>query len=542
MLPVMKEHAWLPFFQFISVVKFLFLIRRRKSSWRATRPGDVLDDLMSFSKNVKDRKKISARFISPLQFCIENPIFQVILIVLSGLLLYNSFAVLSSVPVYSISRYREYLIDFSLAADGPYHFAADWCVLTLLRQGCAVDSKNISVANDINSLFVRPILLPLPHIMDGFEVTISLSAIESANAVFAAGILLLASADGGNTWSVAGSSTLRYLARGARFLPPEPVLWSRGDTGRWQLRADFRPPWAAIAEPALASGLAGIGLLAIAVLGALDRPAAGRRACCWLCLLLAVNSLTAAAALAAGGGDRRAAFRPLAEAALLAAVGAGLLFRGGERLFFGRLLAAAAAGALVRVIDDCVLYADAGNLAASPPFAVLAAAACAAAFLLLNEAFLRRCVAAVAADRARHDAEWARLQSDPAERAALAELETVCQGFADTCARLPRARQLNRPRIRTCGLVQAGGGSPRPRPEAAVDADASAEAAETEPSRAAQWRRARHSSLEQLHTLLRWDARDEDFESRNTVPGRADETSPVTSLDQLYGELLSLLL
>ena len=500
---------------------------------------------MSLSKNVQERKEDSARFFSPLQFCIEKSIFQVILIILSGLLFFNGYAVLSSVPSYSRSQYNQFSLKFSLAADGPYPFAADWCLLTLLRKGCAVDSKNFSVSNDVNknSPFLGPISLPIPIIMDGFEVAISTSAMGSA---FAAGLLLLASPDGGGTWSVAGSSTLRYLPRSARFLSPEPVPWSRGDGGQWQLRADFRPPWPAVAEPALASGLAGVGLLAIAILGALGRPTAGRRATCWLCLLLAVNSFTAAAALVSSGGGRRAAFRPLAEAALLASVGTGLLFRGGERLFFIRLLAAAAAAVLVRVIDDCAVYSDAGNLAASPPAAALAAAAWAAGFLLLNEAFLRRCVAAVAADRARHDAAWARLQSDPAERAALDELEAACKGLTDACGRLPRARQLNRPRIRTGGLVQVGGGGappppPRPRAEAAaasangVGADAAG--ADSEGPMGARWRRARHSStLSQLHTLLRWDARDEDFESRNTVPGRADESSPVTSLDQLYGK------
>jgi hypothetical protein len=550
MLPVMKEHAWYNFHLLLHLFILIFFTNPAlQFSWRATRPGDVLDDLMSLSKNVKDRKEDSTRFISPLQFCIEKQIFQVILIVLSGLLLYNAYAVLSNVPAYSQSQNREYLLNFSLAAGGPDHFAADWCLLTLLRKGCAAASKYLPVSHEANtkSSFVGPILLPLPTIMDGFEVKISLSAMDSANATFAAGLLLLASADGGTTWSVAGSSTLRYLPGGARFLSPEPVPWPRAESGKWLLRADFRPPWPAVAEPALGSGLAGVGLLAIAVLGVLGRPASGSRACCWLCLLLAANSLTAAAALAAGGGGR-AAFRPLAEAALLAYVGAGLLFRGGERLFFGRLLAAAAAAVLVRVIDDCALHADTGNLAASPPAAALAAAAWAAVFLLRNEAFLRHCVAAVAADRARHDAEWARLQSDPVELAALAELEAVCQGLADTCAHLPRARQLNRPRIRIVGLMQAGGAPPLPPPAevatstgaasaAASDADAAGADSIAERSRAGQWQRGRRSStLEQLHTFLRWDARDEDFESRNTVPGRADESSPVTSLDQLFGE------
>ena len=55
---------------------------------------------------------------------------------------------------------------------------------------------------------------------------------------------------------------------------------------------------------------------------------------------------------------------------------------------------------------------------------------------------------------------------------------------------------------------------------------------------ASRMRSRRRRALQQLHELLRWESRDEDFDSRNTVPGRADETRPVNSLDQLYGIFL----
>ena len=479
---------------------------------------------MSSSKKVEDRKQDTARFITPLTYCIQKQYYQIIFFFLGLFSIFYSCLVLKNVQIYSVGQYAGFLVNFVLP-DNSALSEFQFCTLTLLHKGCSIASFNMSVFADGPNLHsAGPVHPPQAVEMDGFEI--ELPSVSEPVTTASAGVLLLALSDDGNSWSVAGSSTLRYLALGARFLTPTPVPWQRTADVTF-LRIDFRPPWPTVAEPAVSSALGGIGLLVMAALGVAGRPATGRRTCIWLCSLLAINSIAAAAALVIGGAGSRAAFRPVVEATLLAGISASLLVHGGERGFFERLLIAATAAVAGRVIDDCALYDDVGNLAASPPLASLCAAGWAATFLILNRTFLRRCLAAVAADCSRLESVWARLQSDPAERAALTRLDAACEMIAKMCpVGSARSRQFNRMRIRSALTSGTDVTAPSSQP-AASGAGA---------ARAKNWRSGRHSStMEHLHALLRWDARDEDFESRNTVPGHPDVSSPVTSLDQLYG-------
>ena len=509
---------------------------------------------MITSQKITNSRDDTSQFTSPFTFFVQKPLCQAFLSICAALLFYNTYVVLSGIPTYSVSNFADFKININLffQENTTTQHSIRTAIVYLLRKGCIAATANTTF---IGLSVACPLHLASPLEVDGFQVSFIPADIEPS----AASLLLLGTGDGGRTWAVAGSSTYRFVSGGVRFLSPAAVPWPRGtvvtgpnSTGPAEgLRFDYRPRWPIMAEQTLAGVIGGIGLISIAALGAMERPVGGRRAFIWLSALEALNSVAAAAALGCVCGAREV-LRPLANAGLYA-VAAGSLPRGGGAGFFERLVGLSAAAVAVRVVDDCAVHEDCGNLSASPPVFALCAAAAALVFLLYRRLRLAAAVSAVAEDRARLDAVWDQLRADPTVREALRRLDALCrkieEAYGGPAAAAVRARQFNRPRIslRASGLVAAGrqqqsGENPVPGHNDGFAKKDPSNAGKSAwigfVAMASRMRSRRRRALQQLHELLRWESRDEDFDSRNTVPGRADETRPVNSLDQLYGIFL----
>jgi hypothetical protein len=230
------------------------------------------------------------------------------------------------------------------------------------------------------------------------------------------------SADGGASWTLIGAPVFRQTRRGIRPLPAETAPGNRTDF-------DHRAPWILAVQ---CSGIAALGL-ALAAAGAaaglrVARPTRGAAAIAALSLA-AFQVTQMGGALAAG--PARGAFLPATLAALWCGAAAAFA-RAGRRLpVAGGLLAAA--NVAVRVVDDCVLFADCENLAADPPYFGVVAALAAAVATLAAERAARRARAAVTVDRTCYDAAWAGVLeregvavADAA--AAASELAAACDG------------------------------------------------------------------------------------------------------------------
>ena len=309
---------------------------------------------------------------------------------------------------------------------------------------------------------------------------------------------LQSSEDAGATWATVGAPDFRWTANGVRALGGGAPLAAR------ELRFDLRPPWPVleqnIAEPAVIAA----GLLCAAALGVLRQPA--RAKATMLCALwaLAAGSVAAAAGFV-GAGAPREAFLPSVAALAYAPLAAAL--RHSEPLFLDACAGLGLVCAAARLAADCGVFADCGNIAASPPLVPALVAALAAAHALLRV----RSVAATLRDlrraRAPCDAEWRRLLAQPGAAAALRELEYVAQRERRACAEQPPPRQLNR-------LPSAG---------------AAAKASAGKVSESFQL-------LLRLQDLTHFDARAAlDSDGAAT----ADLDRPVCSLDQLYAQVKS---
>jgi hypothetical protein len=176
-----------------------------------------------------------------------------------------------------------------------------------------------------------------------------------------------------------------------------------------------------------------VACLAIAASGAIRRPALAR--------VVMVSFATAGALLAAvtaagylalpftedgAGGSGQAAIEP-ALLCVSCSIAAALVRRRGtgERWLPLGLVLLAAAMACGRAVEDCVAYPDCGYFAQHPPTIDPCFLAAGVAFLLLQLRVRSRAARGLEATRAVCDAEWRRLQADPAARGALLALEAA---------------------------------------------------------------------------------------------------------------------
>jgi hypothetical protein len=265
-----------------------------------------------------------------------------------------------------------------------------------------------------------------PVAMDGY--ILHLTGAEGDGSAIGGGVAaapgqfrLEGSPDGRTSWTLIGAPVFRQTRRGIRPLPAEMAPGNRTDF-------DHRAPWI-LAVQCSGNAALGLALAAAAVAGfRVARPTRGAAAIVALCLA-AFQVTQMGGALAAG--PARGAFLPATLAALWCGAAAAFA-RAGRRLpVAGGLLAAA--NVAVRVVDDCVLFADCENLAADPPYFGVVAALAAAVATLAAERAARRARAAIAADRTCYDAAWAGVLeregvavADAA--AAASELAAACDG------------------------------------------------------------------------------------------------------------------
>jgi hypothetical protein len=230
--------------------------------------------------------------------------------------------------------------------------------------------------------------------------------------------------------TILGSSGARWTQDAARHA-------LRAIQAESPVRLDLYPPWPWFLDTASADFILGSAFLLLAGCGRLNRAIHAKRLLHAHALLLAAAKVVAAAGYAACGRWREAA-SPAASCVLAVAVSAALA-RAKQFLFLCTVLALAAL--LGRTVDDCALFDDCPRLIDEPPLAAASIAALGAACALCCRRNRLRAFRGVAADQARYDAEWRRLQLREADD--LARLEAAAAEAAAACPG-GRARQLVR--------------------------------------------------------------------------------------------------
>ena len=158
----------------------------------------------------------------------------------------------------------------------------------------------------------------------------------------------------------------------------------------------------------------------------------------------------------------------------------------------------------VTAFNECCLFQDCENFTNDPPVQFLLVAALFSAMLLLRRRFLVHAARGVLPDQAAGERDWLHLLS--ADGPAIASLDTLACRLAQRC-RAGQARHLDRQ------LRVAGGGA------------------------------GRASAADVLSRIFSMGSETEVLEdptglaASHSIPGTADESRPVASLDRLYAQV-----
>jgi hypothetical protein len=219
----------------------------------------------------------------------------------------TAFSVLAASNNVGLATYKIYKIYAEIHEDNAdIHITVS--NFSLMLNDCeASDHSNTSSPSHL--------AFPQPTAINGFRATVPEGWDDRPYI-----LLLEGSNDNGSTWTLAGSSSLRWVEQGVRFLRrrttgPAPV------GGR--LTVDFRPPWPYYAQFVLGPCLAALGWAATMLCG-LQRDVASARhlAMAVLCLLALTFAVAAAGYLALGRPPL--AIGPLVATAAAAAAAAAL--------------------------------------------------------------------------------------------------------------------------------------------------------------------------------------------------------------------------
>ncbi len=229
---------------------------------------------------------------------------------------------------------------------------------------------------------------------------------------------------------ILGSSGTRWTQASARHSV-------RAIQAKSSVQLDLFPPWPWILDTVAADLIFSSAFLLMFGCGRLKHAIQAKRLLHVHVSLLAVAKVIAAAGYAACGRWREAV-SPAACCVIAVAISAALA-QVRQFLFFCTVLAFAAL--FGRAVDDCLLFDDCLRLIDEPPLAAASIAALGVACVRHCRRDRLRAACDIAADQARYDIEWRRLQLR--EAADLARLEAAA---ADAAAACPdgRARQLIR--------------------------------------------------------------------------------------------------
>jgi hypothetical protein len=363
------------------------------------------------------------RFSTPFSTWINQPSFQILTLLVGICYTYCVY-----LNIQNYENYVMHLTCFRLVG------ADRLLSLRFMYKGCS--SVLFQAAASAN----RTWRLDSPLAADGFILTFPDTDVGGLPVPFS----LQSSADAGVTWATVGAPEFRWTANGIRVLGGAAPLAAR------ELRFDLRPPWPCLEQNVLEPAVIAAGLICAAAFGALRQSARAKAAVLCALWLLAAGSVAAAAGFAAAGAPREA-FAP-ATAALAYAPLAALLRRS-EPLF---LDACAALGLLciaaARLVADCAVFADCGNLAHAPPIGAALVAALAALYTVLRARSVAEALRGLRQLRGPCDAEWRRVLAQPGAVPALHELADLALRARRACAREPPPRQHNR-------LLPAGAGA-----------------------------------------------------------------------------------
>ncbi len=378
--------------------------------WQTSFRWDSLSSQMQeYPDTVCTNKSVLMLMVEPLEALLHSPWCQLLMLLVGGYLVAEGASIIMAFGKYGIVHFAAY----RLTLQGGMQNSSAVSGFTLLYRGCPVLHRSLSPFE---------IMFPEAVAMDGFHLRTNSS--NPGPGPFR----LEGSPDDGVTWLLIGAPNPRLTLRGVRFVPGDGADPSR-------TVFDHRPPWT-LGVACGAHILAGLALCTAAAAVPIAS-AISRRAAAGCDLLLRLRPGRCAAALAAGLAALEAArlgrveqwrdaFQPAAMCAVCCAAAAAFLLAG--RHLPLRITAVSIAWAAVRVVDDCAVFSDCGNLTDNPPYPAAAALLASLAIELAAARAARAARVAAAGDQRRYAAAWDNVRCR--ESAALQRLASAADGLA----------------------------------------------------------------------------------------------------------------
>ena len=475
--------------------------------WRTTKSGCVLDQ--RFQETLSSTSALL--FVEPAAALSSSLYFRLLLLVFGGLCMLDAVQTGRAWSAYGVSSWKLVRLRIHPAyMSSGLSLSALSGTVELLGGNCSVVSTSVVAAplKAMSEIVVANSSTQI--IMDGFSV--DLSSLDGRNS----GVPFVIEGSNNETegWRTIGqTSAMRKLAHGIRFVEGGGAFGANMGPTTFGLEA----PWPLFLETALQSLLlvcCSFVTLAVDHLELFSSNPLAKKYYMQplFCTILALNQLAAGIGYLSVGTitleshNRKslslAAFAPLCFSVIYALVGVAA-YHATNGLFVS-WAALAALAVLVRVVEDCSLLNDCGNLQSNPPLACLIILG----MSLMCEGLKWRIVSATVRearlDKSRLNVRCRRVLSRDKET--LHALDALVDKLQVAAAKEDQTRHFNGRRL----------ARPREGSSDLLGFDEAAFTLQTQRNR----KISRHWSF--------W------FKGRDLGPGTVDRDSPVQSLDQLY--------
>ena len=412
--------------------------------WRATRPGNILDQEFWSAKRSQGRQLDFVQFTSPVTIFIRQPWFHAFTLGIGIFMALNFYIQIQQLEDYGITTVDGLqLFVFLNYDDQSYRLNTTFdCAFILLRDGCRMFEKNISWSR----LRTEPaeFTFMTRELIDFDEIELVVNNFDPDFDLRANFLLEInGTSDLGGTWHQVGSSDFRRVAGG--LLDSERIRFLNGFCPLAQQQTfDYRAPWPFVCDTLLSSLILAVSCLSIAACGVSAAVPLGRAVLIGGCQTLSLNQLSVFVGYLILG-DQRSAFSPAVYFIFYLVL--SLVIRFHETQLFAWMTTLALASMLARFLEDCSLYGDCSYWVQTPPVSSAAFLALGLLLLISRKRFLSRCVAAVADDAHRYDAAWACVLADSAD---LGALQQICEATERIAGPLPTAlirQRLPRPKL-----------------------------------------------------------------------------------------------
>jgi hypothetical protein len=232
--------------------------------------------------------------------------------------------------------------------------------------------------------------------------------------------------DNAKSWRLFGTSSIRKVPNGLRFLPQKSV--SVSDV----LDIDFRPSWPLVIDGSVMRILYGSMLISISLLGLTGRVELTKTWMTSIFLILCFHR----AVIPPGYvliGEPRGAFVPLVKLIMECAFFAGLL--GPQRRLPPAMVVYGSLRLLAKALYDCWLYDDAFFFIEDPDVLSILFILGGVLVMVLSRSAVRRSVLLVESDRHDYDAAWRPFCDTPIKRRRVAALHDAVVALARRCPR-----------------------------------------------------------------------------------------------------------